>query len=283
MRRMIAGIAAELAFRRYLAQKDIPFEVVNAPPFTDHNRHDVLLNGQRCDLKSFLISDRKQMMDIRRDPALMLSAPALVPSDIDAAEGHAPSDWYIFTFIAGLVAVTADDRKKVIEKKQPHYFVHVMPERWRKPEHWNPLGELVFKSEAEEDVIMEISGQNEGQDFFTRLVHLPAKSRVTVHDRFYSLAAIHVKHIPAGRLGLHIPAHKSSFIVSPTEWENIWVYGLDIFFAGFITRGEFRQRAEYIPVGARVFQYSKTRAKNLAVQVASLKPLHELFARAACK
>jgi hypothetical protein len=52
---------------------------------------------------------------------------------------------------------------------------------------------------------------------------------------------------------------------------------MSILFVGWLTREEFRQRASLIPAGARVFQYSQTRTKNLAVPVADLKPLGGLL------
>src|SRR5512139_1541630 len=58
LRRVVAGAMVELAFRRYLSEQKIPFEVKGAAPFTDPDRYDVVLAGHRCDIKSFLISHR---------------------------------------------------------------------------------------------------------------------------------------------------------------------------------------------------------------------------------
>ena len=45
LRRIVAGVAVELAFRRYLSQQNIPFDVKGATPFTDPDRYDVALGG----------------------------------------------------------------------------------------------------------------------------------------------------------------------------------------------------------------------------------------------
>ena len=55
---------------------------------------------------------------------------------------------------------------------------------------------------------------------------------------------------------------------------------MEIYLAGYITRAEFRRRASPIPIDSKVFQYSRTKAKNMAVPVSGLKPMHELLARA---
>jgi len=241
IRHVVASAIVELAFRRYLSQQDIPFEITAALPFTDSARHDVSLGGHRCDIKSFLISYRDQIAEIQRDPCILLKAPALVPSDHHVNSGYSDNDLYLFAFLSGLVAASQSELKKAVETNQPHYLIHVMPEKWRKPFNWNLLGPLVLKSESEAEMLVEISGQDQGRRGLTRLVNLPPKTRVTVDDPFYSVTAIHAKNIPSARLGVHSPAHKETYLIPPLEWKNIWVYGTDIILTGFISRGEFRQ------------------------------------------
>jgi hypothetical protein len=269
----------ELAFRRYLSQQDIPFDITAATPFTDPTRHDVLLGGHRCDIKSFLISHRDQIAEIRRDPCILLNTPALVPSDLHANNGNSDNDLYLFAFLSGVIAASQNDLKKVVETNKPHYLMHVMPEKWRKPFNWNPLGSLVLKSESASEMLVEISGQDSGRGNLTRLVNLPPKTRVTVDNPFYSVTALHVKNIPSARLGIHCPAYKETHIISSLEWRNIWVYGLNIIVTGFISRGEFRQRAKLLPPNSRTFQYDRTKTKNLIVPVSELSPLPDLFLR----
>jgi hypothetical protein len=67
------------------------------------------------------------------------------------------------------------------------------------------------------------------------------------------------------------------YLIDPFGWGNIWVYGREIILTGYLPREEFRRRSSLIQPGSRVFQYSKTRTKNLAVPVADLKPLGRLF------
>jgi len=57
------------------------------------------------------------------------------------------------------------------------------------------------------------------------------------------------------------------------------VYGMDILLAGWLTRAEFNQRAKPLREGSRVFQYDRTRTKNLSVTVRDLKPVSELLER----
>ncbi len=118
LRRIVAGVAVELAFRRYLAEQDVPFDVMGATPFTDPDHYDVSLGGRRCDIKSFLITHRDQISDMKRNPQVVLKAPALVPSDQNAAEGHSDRDIYLFAFLSGLVAASPEDMEKTKQTRQ---------------------------------------------------------------------------------------------------------------------------------------------------------------------
>lgn len=279
LRRIVAGVAVELAFRRYLAEQNVPFDVKGATPFTDPDRYDVSLGGRRCDIKSFLITYRSQITEMKHSPEIVLKAPALVPSDQNAAEGHSDHDLYLFAFLSGLVAASQEDLKKASEADQPHYLIHAMPETWTRPSQWNPLGTLVLKSESEQHQIIEIGGQDAGREMRTCTVELPPRERIQIEEQFYSLAYIHIQNMPEARIGIHSPRLGEPYIIGTLEWGNIWVYGMQALLAGYLTREEFNRRATSILPGARVFQYDRTRTKNLAVPVADLRPLAELFRR----
>jgi hypothetical protein len=279
LRRITAGVAVELAFRRFLTEQKIPFDVKGATPFTDPDRYDVALNGRRCDIKSFLISYRSQITQIRRSPQVLLDAPALVPSDQNAAEGHSERDIYLFAFLTGLVTASRADLQKAIFKKQPVYLVHIMPDSWRRPVEWRSLGRLSLKSESGEAQIVEISGQVEGGEMRPILVELPPRQRVQIEQEFFSVTFIQSKSSPDARIGIHSPTRRDTYLISPTEWGNIWVYGIEIWLAGWLTYAEFNHLATPLPEGQRVFQYNKTRTKNLAVAVHQLKPMADLLER----
>ncbi len=279
LRRIVAGVAVELAFRRYLSEQNIPFDVKGATPFTEPDRYDVSLGGRRCDIKSFLISYREQISEMKRNPQVVLKAPALVPSDQNAAEGHSDNDIYLFAFLSGLIAASQEDLKKAIGAGQPHYLVHVLPDSWARPPAWTPLGALIVKSEAEEGITLELGGQDEGRAMRPLEVEIPPRRRVELTNGLFSLAYIHAKTPPGARIGIRCSQRSEIHLIGALEWGNIWVYGMNVLLAGFLTREEFNRKAKPVPEGTRVFQYEKTRTKNLAVPVSELKPLQELLER----
>ena len=103
------------------------------------------------------------------------------------------------------------------------------------------------------------------------------RTRTRVPQAFYSLAYVSANRIPSARVGLHSPVRGEPYIITPENWGNIWVYGMEMTLTGYITHDEFRNRADPIPEGTRVFQFTQTRTKNLAVPIADLRPLGDLF------
>ncbi len=279
LRRIVVGIAVELAFRRYLTQEGVPFDVKGATPFTDPDRYDVSLGGHRCDIKSFLISHREQITALHADPALLLNAPGLIPLDQYSGEGHSPNDLYLFAFLTGLAAATPEEVQKARQASRPIHLIHPMPAPWLRPHVWTPLGRLALKSESGHPLHVEIGGQDAERGFITQRVELPPRKRVELEGSFYSLAYIHVDGPPAGRLGVHSLAKAETYVVQPADWGNIWIYGMRVFLVGWIGREEFREKAGLLYEGSRVFQYDRTRTRNLAVAVSELRPLRELLAR----
>jgi hypothetical protein len=277
--RVVASAAVELAFRRYLSEQKISFDIKGALPFTEHERYDVSLGRCRCEVKSFLMSHRGQISQVKRNPQLVLGAPALVASDQHAGDHHSPHDVYLFAFFFGLITETQRDLQKVIDSGQPHYLIHIMPDAWKRPSQWTPLGQLVLKSESDENVTIEIGGQNEGREMRSSTIELPPRTRIQIEDGFFSVGYLHVKSSPGARIGIHSPIRKETYIIDASDWGNIWLYGMDILLAGYMSREEFSRRASFIQSGSRVFQYAATHVKNLAVPMSDLKPLSELLER----
>lgn len=277
LRRQVSSVVVELALRRYLDSQGVPFAIHKAAQFTHPERYDIVLGGRRCDVNSYLISKRSQIAQIRRDPALLLRVPALIASDQFVSETQYDQDLLLFGFFSGLVALTAADQQKAREAGQPLYFIHAMPRQWSRPDVWAPLDCLSFKSECDAPISLEICGQDANRAFITTTLHLPPRTLIRAPQQFYAIACLHAAGLPAARIGIHSPLRGEPYLISPPDWGNIWVYGMEITLTGYLTRGEFRRRADFLPQGARVFQYSRMRIKTLSVPIADLHPMDALL------
>ena len=277
LRRIVGGVAVELAFRRYLGEQGIPFDVKGATPFSQPDRYDVSLGGHRCDLKTFVMSKRNQITSTRRSPELVLRAPALIPSDQFASENHSDQDIYLFTFLFGLTTNSPEEIQRAVDASQRIYLIHPLRTEWSRPQAWTPLGRLALKSECAATIKVEIGGQDSERNFITETLTLEPLTRSFAVNQYFSLAYIHADSIPNARVGIHSPGKNEIYLIQPHEWGNIWIYGMEIWLTGYIAHEEFRRKASPIFAGSRVFQYSKTQTKNLSVPIADLRSLSELF------
>lgn len=277
LRRIVAGKALELAFRRYLAAQNVPYDDLGATPFTGLDHSDIGFGGKRCDIQSFLFTRKSDIRRIHRTPATLLQAAALVPTEQVASEWLADEDLYLFAFLTALVTDHPKQLERAAAAGQPSYLIYPLPEAWSRPMDWLPLGQIVLKSETAGTISIEAGGEDGNRLFRTEQVSLHPGVRTHLQTEFYSLAYLHTPQIPAGRVGIHCQRLDQLCLVQPRQWGNIWVYGLSIFITGTMTCGEFRRRAADLPPGSQVLQVAQTSAHNRSLPVADLHPLDELF------
>jgi hypothetical protein len=177
----------------------------------------------------------------------------------------------------GLITTTQTTLRKAIAAEQPIHLLHALPREWANPKMWIPLGPLALKSESASQITVELSGQTEDRVFASERFLLPPLTRVISQMPFFSISSIHVDGPPAGRVGIHSTTRNETHVIQTGEWGNIWVYGMDLYLVGWISRAEFRQRAAVILPGSRVLQYDRTRVKNLALPVRELHSLNALL------
>jgi hypothetical protein len=277
LRRIVSGKAVELGFRRYLLSAKIPHDNLGITPFTDPDHYDIALGGRRCDIKSYQFIHKKRILQVRRNPELLLQASALVPADQMEADTFSDDDVLIFAFSNVLFASTSDEMQKAAAANQPLYLIYAMPSGWAQPGTWSSLGELALKCDTSAPLRVELGGQGFDRGFQTEEISLLPLSRTPLTSDFFSLAFIHPCGTPDGKVGIFSPVINQSVVVEPGQWGNIWVYGMEILLAGYITRREFRRRAGYLPAGSRVFQYPQTRTPNYEMRVKDLEPVAGLF------
>ncbi len=279
LRRIVAGVAAELALRRWLHAQKIPFDTLGETDFTRPDRYDIALAGHRCDLKTFLITRRAQIQALRRDPQQLLQAQALVPLDQHRSHQHA-QDIYLFAFIYALLTQSEAEIRKAQKRSQPFYWIYPLPKAWSRPKIWSPLAPLVLKSEEDTPLLLEIGGQTADGSFFSRRLELPPRTRFVLDEPFFSLLYVHAQTRPQGRVGIRSAVRSDACIIQSLDWGNIWVYGLEIHLVGWTTWEEFDLQARALPAGSAVLQYQRTRTRNLALPVAKLRPFTHLLERA---
>ncbi len=277
LRRVVGNIAVELAFRRYLTETAVPFEVKSLTPFSDSDHYEVSLGGHRCNIKNYITAKRNQIMDMRRNPAIILDAPSIIPEEEFDAVNQQDHDLYVFTFLLGLTTNSPEDISKAAQAAQPVYLIHPLVLDWSNPKEWSSLGRIWIKSESAEPINIEIGGLDSHRNFISENLALEPLKKVAAQNDYYSLAYIHSKNAPSARLGVRCSKIEKICLIQPHEWGNIWIYGMEIWLVGYMQYRDFRNKAVSIYAGSKVFQYSKTQSRNLSVPMSDLYSLENLF------
>lgn len=279
LRRIVAGKAVELAFKRHLNNAEVPHNMEGSTPFTDPDHYDIAIGGRRCDIKSFMLTQKKRISEIRKEPQKLLGAQALVPIDQMKNEQLNDDDIYIFAFLTAMLTPNQRALKKAVAAGQPIYMIHALPKKWARPEKWGNLGELAVKSNMASPIKLVLGGQDDEHKSRTEHLILDPQNRRAAKQQFSTLSYLYTPSFPDGTVGVHSSTMDETYLVDPLDWSNIWVYGMDVIFGGYITRGEFRKKAARLPAGSHVFQYARTRTENFSLLIRNLHPLNKLFER----
>ena len=280
LRRIVAGKGVELAFKRHLNQQEIPHDMLGSTPFTDPDHYDIAIGGRCCDIKSFMLTQKERIRLIRQEPQQLLNAQALVPVDQINNEHHTDEDLYVFAFLTALLTPNQNTLKEAAAASQPLFLIYALPNTWAHPSQWKALGKLAVKSNASTSIKLEVGGQNQQHQFQSEQIILQPQKRSRLRNEFYTLNYLYTPALADGTIGISSPQLNETILINPHEWGNIWVYGMEVIFTGYMTRAEFRQKAERLPAGSRVFQYPRTRTENYSLTIRQLHSLSELFAQA---
>ena len=278
LRQIVAEKAVELAFVRHLNTLKIPHDRLEAAPFTDPDHYDITIGGRRCEIKSFMLTQKKRIQTVRKEPHKLLQDQASVPGDQKSKGFLSDDDIYIFAFITALITPDHRTLKKAITAEQPIYMIHLLPQKWARPEQWGSLGKLALKSNMGSALQLEIGGLDEDHQFQVENLILNPQTRTVVKENYSALNYFYSSNMPNKTIGVHSSTLHETYLIEPIAWSNIWVYGMEIIFGGYITRGEFRKKATRLPKGSRGNQYSLTRIENLTLPIDELHSLDDLLA-----
>jgi hypothetical protein len=279
MRQRAADNIVTLAFRRYLAEQDVPYETVESVNFTEPDQYDISFGGRRCIPFAQLICDRGLIEQTHRQPEKLLEGNVYIPEGTPAAATR-DVDIYLFVSLTALVARGRDESEAAHLAGHPLYLVYQMPESWSIPKERVAFRSLVFKTDTAEPAWLELHGQNELNGYQRMEVSLPGHERMVVQTPFYSLGAVRSAGIPSGPVGIHSPALDDTVLVSPFQWGNIWVYGMRLYMVGYITQADFNRQAQRVYAAQEDLHNPCLQGETvMRLPAAALKPVDDLFVR----
>ncbi len=275
MRDLVASTAAGLALRRYLFSEAVPHTIQGAIPYTDPGSYAVVLGGRRLILKASLVFKRKAIHNLRSQPEKILSSQAQLDVTDLETDPLLDEDLLIFALVPALITRQAKELESALAAGQPACLIHTLPANWANPLPGSPLGEIAIKSNSRQDVRVEIGGRDLDGNFQEEAFVLPPRARTLLQRPFQSLAYLRLSQPATSEIGLSSKSLKEPCIVQPGQWGNMWIYGMEIILAGYLTRAEFRRTAA-LQVNED-FDRPVSSGKIKSLSFGELRPLAGLF------
>jgi hypothetical protein len=280
LRRLVIEQAAELAFRRHLSQRNVPHHLAAGGFSVGCDKAYAVIGGRYCDVFSIGIFRKGKIHLLHHNSDTLLTALALVPSaELDSAQ-RCEADLLIFCFVTGLVTPNLSAMKRATAAELPLDLIYPFPAIWSRRSSLEDLGQLIFKSESNQPLKVTVVGQSKNHRPLTEEINLHPLCRVTAENLFSSLTYLQLTEIPSGRLGIRSPKLRKPMIIKPYEWGNIWVYGMQIYLSGWITRGEFHRFAHPYQSDHTGWELNTPNDRYMALPVSKLHSLEELFSKA---
>jgi len=279
VRNIVSGVVMEGAFKKLLDYNNIKYDLLGNTHWTKKDRYDVGVDGHRYDAKGFFIKEPDKIKSIEKDKSWLLDCSALVPADQVASRNLEEDDIYIFPFMTGRVIRNIDDVYDLFEKGQHNYLLHCFWDySWTKNEEWNSLGKLILESKMREKILVRLGGQGEDKELLIEKIALiPMKVHKTDRE-FFTVLFVQTCGIPSGDLNIKSIKIKNPEKITVRDWGNIWLYDALVYFPGFMTKGEFRNKSKKIPrFYKKCKQYGETKTENRMLLVNELNSIKELL------
>jgi hypothetical protein len=269
-----------LAFRRCLSDRKLSYSSWQSSPFTDPDRQNLILGGRRCIIDTELVRKKEDIRALRKNPEKILEKAVCFP---ESPENIWEEDLLLFAFMSGLLARNPSDIHKAFQARQPLCLVHILPAQRRSLKPWSSLGSLSLKSDAKRTLHIEFGGLRKDRTYQSEKVSLPPGEVVRFEPNFYSLTYLKVEEPIFERLALRSPLFPYAYMVHPHQWHNLWVYGLEITFTGYMTWSEFRLAAYPSSENENFTPFLSKVGGLICLPVEELYPLGPLFKQIANK
>lgn len=276
LRQLVKDRVALLALLRWLAEGHLTYQV-EGTLLAQLGRDPVRVQGRRLYPFATLVPHRSVIRHLRRHPKQALDAEvwATVPAARWQNAAAQPEDILVFGLVLALVADTAAESRKALAQGLPLRLVFPLPAGWlpgREPQA------LTLKYEGPGTLPLTLHGQREG-DLSAYTLNLTAGQRLTPPLRWLEVYALSTERLPQGRVGLSRPGARAPLVIRPDQWANLWVYGLEVWWLGYLPRRAFAQQARRLPPGSPKGLGVRLGQAAYGVPLSALRSMDDLAAR----
>ncbi|MHA1369703.1 MAG: hypothetical protein ACTSRA_08335 [Promethearchaeota archaeon] len=302
---IMKGITVEYAFIDYLEKNNIEHDLEGQTAWYKIDRYDIGVKGKEIDIKTNYLDPFLPVLQARGIDQLnpnntewLLDCCALVPSDQLYSRTFPDNGYYIFAYLTGHF-----NPEVQVKKKFAHAFWEYewfKPARWIK-EHGKPqLGRIQISSDSRADKNEKfiVIGTKDYRQFYSETLQLDSNAEAETAEEFFQVFTLISEggDLPTGTISVKgtnttlvedispqigFVSHrdeKKNMIVEQNDWGNIWIYDSYVYFAGCMTKGDFKEKSESIPrFYKKCKQYADILVKNNMIQVQDLDDMDKIF------
>lgn len=278
LRRLVTAVAAELALRRHLTEAGMPFKTLQTTPFTQSDWGDVVLGGRRCHLVEILYSRRSILRHIKDQHSSILQTPACLPDVYLTSELLEHHDLLVFTIILAKPQPSWHEIRRCPEKIIPCHFAYILPKAWKNPAPGRVYGQIYLTNEGESEFVIELGGRGVSGQYQSEILCLPAHRSVKVAQNYTALAYLSTETIPAVQLSISRAEPDRTLRVPAHRWVNLWLNGVVIILAGYMTVGDFHSKARRLSPTDRTWNDLPVQTPAKFLHISELHSLPQFFA-----
>ncbi len=279
LRRLVIHSALDLAFRHYLGEQGVPYQTLNTTPFSRPGHQDVILGGRRCVFICSILSSASKHPSSPSRRLALLQKLARVPGEFLNTDSHFDPEIFIFAFVIYFSSPVQAGPPAETTPNFPAYYLYPMPTTWARPNRWKPLGLLLLETATSQALTLELGGLGADRQYLSYSVPLQPHQPLHLQTGLHTLAYLALPMRPQGRIQIYSSALRRRYVPSPDRWGDLWVQGDEIILTGYMTRGEFRQRARALPHKAHKEPYQMPDLRDMALPVSELHPIQDLLQR----
>lgn len=279
VRNIVSGVIMENAFKRLIDYHNVHYDLLGHTHWTKKDKYDVGINGHRYDIKGFFIGDPEKIKSVERDKRWLLNCSALVPADQIESRTLKDDDCYVFPFLTGRRMRNIEEIYSLFGPSQEKYLIHAFWDYdWTKNPAWRTLGRMIIESQMREKIHIAIGGQNKTKELVIEKVLMMPMSLYTTNTKFYTLLFIQTKDTPTERLIIKSKEISKKEIIGTFDWGNIWLYDGLVYFTGYMSKREFREKSTFSKRFSKdIRQYAETKTDNRKIRIQELHSLRDIL------
>ncbi len=280
IRNHVAEVAATLALQRWLEAQDVPFDLIQATPFTSPDRRTLLLGGRLVKILTTLVSASRHVHTIQSEPSQLLDTEVSIHDEMLVEPRMSGQDLLVFMFLLGQETRTIASLRRSDAAEEPTHIIAIPP-----PKPWQDImskprfERLSVKNEGDHTLELTFYGRLGDQHSRVYPCTVSANQQVPILAEFTIIYYLHSAHLPIGRIQILDDKAVHSWIIPVRDWMNIWIYGREIILTGWSTLAAVQRESRPSSSVEQKPTRHRIRGKVSSFPVRQLRPMRELIER----